>query len=232
MLGNANRMTREVLRAEVYTKARPAGTLVATAQDEGEKGAAGSVRVLLIDETRARVRVLREALQDAGYEVVQAAAAPLALMKAVERAQPDVIIIDVDSPSRDVLEHIVVMSRSAPRPIVMFASDGAEEKIRAAVRAGVSAYVVDGLEAARVKPIIDVACARFAEFQRLRGELARARESLGERKLVERAKGILMERRGLTEEAAYTALRSMAMDRKLRMTEVARSVIDAWELLR
>jgi len=199
---------------------------------EGEKGVAGSVRVLLIDDTRARARVLREALQDAGYVVVQATAAPLALMKAVERAQPDVIIIDVDSPSRDVLEHIVVMTQNAPRPIVMFASDAAEEKIREAVRAGVSAYVVDGIEASRVKPIIDAACARFGEFQRLRGELARARDSLGERKLVERAKGILMERRGLTEEAAYAALRSMAMDRKLRLTEVARGVIDTWELLR
>ena len=123
----------------------------------GEKGIAGSVKVLLIDDTQARARVLREALKEAGYEVVQAAAAPLALMKAVERAQPDVIIIDVDSPSRDVLEHIVVMSQNAPRPIVMFASDGAEDKIREAVKAGVSAYVVDGLEAARVKPIIDVA---------------------------------------------------------------------------
>lgn len=190
------------------------------------------MRVLLIDDTRARARVLREALQDAGYVVVQATAAPLALMKAVERAQPDVIIIDVDSPSRDVLEHIVVMTQNAPRPIVMFASDATEEKIREAVRAGVSAYVVDGIEASRVKPIIDAACARFEEFQRLRGELARARDSLGERKLVERAKGILMERRGLTEEAAYTALRSMAMDRKLRLTEVARGVIDTWELLR
>ena len=190
------------------------------------------MRVLLIDDTRARARVLREALRDAGYEVVLAAAAPLALMKAVERVQPDVIIIDVDSPSRDVLEHVVVMSQNAPRPIVMFASDPAEDKIREAVLAGVSAYVVDGIEPARVKPIIDVACARFEEFQRLRGELARARESLSERKLVERAKGILMERRGLTEEAAYTALRSMAMDRKLRLTEVARSVVDAWELLR
>jgi response regulator NasT len=199
--------------------------------DGGEKGVSGSVRVLLIDDTRARARVLRKALQDAGYEVVQAAAAPLALIKAVERAQPDVIIIDVDSPSRDVLEHIVVMSQSAPRPIVMFARDPAQETIREAVRAGVSAYVVDGLEAARVKPIIDVACARFEEFQRLRGELAQARASLSERKLVERAKGILMQRRGLTEEAAYAALRSMAMDRKARLADVARSVIEAADLL-
>jgi len=197
----------------------------------GEKGIAGSVKVLLIDDTRTRARVLRKALQDAGYEVVQAAAAPLALMKAVERVQPDVIIIDVDSPSRDVLEHIVVMSQNAPRPIVMFASDPAEEKIREAVQAGVSAYVVDGLEAARVKPIIDVACARFEEFQRLRGELVQARENLSERKLVERAKGILMQRRGLTEEAAFAALRGMAMDRKQRLAEVARSVIEAAELL-
>jgi response regulator NasT len=189
------------------------------------------VRVLLIDDTRARARVLRKALQDAGYEVVQAAAAPLTLMKAVERAQPDVIIIDVDSPSRDVLEHVVVMSRNAPRPIVMFASDPAEDMIREAVQAGVSAYVVDGIEAARVKPIIDVACARFEEFQRLRGELAAARESLSERKLVERAKGILMQRRGLTEEAAFAALRGMAMDRKQRLADAARSVIEAAALL-
>jgi len=197
----------------------------------GEKGIAASVKVLLIDDTRARARVLRKALQEAGYEVVRAAAAPLALLKAVERAQPDVIIIDVDSPSRDVLEHIVVMSQNAPRPIVMFARDPAQETIREAVKAGVSAYVVDGLEAARVKPIIDVACARFEEFQRLRGELAEARENLSERKLVERAKGILMQRRGLSEEAAFAALRGMAMDRKARLAEVARSVIEAAELL-
>jgi len=197
----------------------------------GEKGIAGSVKVLLIDDTRTRARVLRKALQDGGYEVVQAAAAPLALLKAVERAQPDVIIIDVDSPSRDVLEHIVVMSQNAPRPIVMFARDPAQETIREAVKAGVSAYVVDGLEAARVKPIIDVACARFEEFQRLRGELAEARQSLSERKVVERAKGILMQRRGLTEEAAFAALRGMAMDRKQRLADAARSVIEAAELL-
>jgi len=198
---------------------------------ERRERAAGSVKVLLIDDTPTRARVLREALQDAGYEVVQAAAAPLALLKAVESAQPEVIIIDVDSPSRDVLEHIVVMSQNAPRPIVMFANDPAEETIREAVKAGVSAYVVDGLEAARVKPIIDVACARFEEFQRLRGELAQARENLSERKLVERAKGILMQRRGLTEEAAFSALRGMAMDRKQRLAEVARSLIEAAELL-
>jgi response regulator NasT len=189
------------------------------------------VRVLLIDDTRPRARVLRKALEDAGYEVVHAGAAPLALLKSVERLQPEVIIIDVDSPSRDVLEHIVVMSQNAPRPIVMFARDPAQATIREAVKAGVSAYVVDGLEAARVKPIIDVACARFEEFQRLRGELAQAREHLSERKLVERAKGILMHRRGLTEQAAYAALRGMAMDRKQRLAQVARGVIEAAELL-
>lgn len=196
-----------------------------------EKRDSASIRVLLIDDTRARAHVQRQALQGAGYEVVQAAAAPLALMRTVERVQPDVIIINVDSPSRDVLDHIVVMSQNAPRPIVMFARDPAEETIRGAVKAGVSAYVVDGIEAARVKPIIDVARARFEEFQRLRGELAQARENLSERKLVERAKGILMQRRGLTEEAAYAALRGMAMDRKTRLAEIARSVIEAAEIL-
>ena len=189
------------------------------------------MRVLLIDDTRAGARLLRKALQGAGYEVVQAAAAPLALMKTVERVQPDVIIVDVDSPSRDMLEHIVAMTQNVPCPIVMFACDPAQEKIRAAVQAGVSAYVVDGIEAARIKPILDAACARFEEFQRLRAELAQARESLSERKLVERAKGILMQRRGLNEDAAYAMLRGMAMDKKARLVQVARSVIAAAEIL-
>jgi len=114
---------------------------------------------------------------------------------------------------------------------VMFATDGAPEKIREAVRAGVSAYVVDGLDPARVKTIVDVAVAHFEDFQELREQLAQANLKLSERKLVERAKGVLMKTRGLGEEAAYSLLRKFAMDRKLKLSEVARQVIDAADLL-
>ena len=145
--------------------------------------------------------------------------------------RPDVIIIDTESPSRDVLEHIVVVSRDQPRPIVMFARDDAIETIREVTRAGVAAYVVDGLDAARVKPIIDAACARFEAFQALREELAATQALLAERKVIERAKGLLMKAKGLDEEAAYAQLRRLAMSRGKRLAELAQSLVDAADLL-
>jgi response regulator NasT len=189
------------------------------------------MRVLVVDESPERGRVLRDGLRLAGYEVTASLTSPIALLKTIDELKPDVIVIDTESPSRDVLEHLVVMSQHTPRPVVMFASDGAPEKIREAVRAGVSAYVVDGLDPLRVKTIIDVAVARFEDFQALREQLAEANLKLSERKLVERAKGILMKSRSLDEEAAYGLLRKFAMDRKLRMSEVAQQLIDAADLL-
>ena len=189
------------------------------------------MRVLIIDESPERIAVLREGLEGAGYEVAAALASPLELLRAVETMTPDVIIIDTESPSRDVLEHVVLITRDQPRPIVMFASDDAPETIRQAVRAGVSAYIVDGLDPTRVKSIVDVAVARFGEHQRLRAELAEANLKLSERKLVERAKGILMKARGMDEEEAFQALRRMAMDRGKRLVEIARQVIDMADLL-
>jgi response regulator NasT len=189
------------------------------------------MRVLVVDESPERARVLRDGLRIAGYEVTASLSSPIALLKTIDELKPDVIVIDTESPSRDVLEHLVVMSQHTPRPVVMFASDGALEKIREAVRAGVSAYVVDGLDPLRVKTIIDVAVARFEDFQALRERLAEANLKLSERKLVERAKGILMKSRNLDEEAAYALLRKFAMDRKLRMSEVAQQLIDAADLL-
>ncbi len=189
------------------------------------------MRVLVVDESPERAEVLREGLRRAGHEVSATLSSPVALLKTIERLDPDVIVIDTDSPSRDVLEHLVIVSRHTPRPVVMFASDGTPDAIREAVRAGVSAYVVDGLEKDRIKSIIDVAVARFQDFQALREELAEANQKLSERKLVERAKGLLMKSRGLDEEAAYSLLRKFAMDRKLRLGEVARQLIDAADLL-
>lgn len=189
------------------------------------------MRVLVVDESPERAEILRDGLRRAGYEVSASLSSSLALLKKIEEVRPDVIVIDTESPSRDVLEHLVVMTQHTPRPVVMFATDGAPEVIREAVRAGVSAYVVDGLDAARVKAVIDVAVARFEDFQRLREQLAEANLKLSERRLVERAKGILMKTRGLDEESAYSVLRKAAMDKKLRLSELAQQLIDAAELL-
>lgn len=189
------------------------------------------LKVLLVDDSPERTRILRAALEKARYDVTAVLESSFALMNAVENQQPDIIIIDTESPSRDVLEHVVMVSRDQPRPIVMFSSDGGSDSIREAVRAGVSAYVVDGLEASRVEGIVEVAVARFDEYQRLVSELAEANLKLSERKLVDRAKGILMKSRGFSEDEAYHALRKLAMTRKKRMGDAARMVIDMEDLI-
>ena len=189
------------------------------------------MRILVVDESEDRADVLRDALEAAGHEVTASLTSPIALLKTIEKLAPDVIVIDTDSPSRDTLEHLVAVSQHGPRPVIMFANDGAPETIRQAVRAGVSAYVVDGLEPARIRSIIDVAVARFEDFQRLRFELAEAHLKLTERKLIERAKGVVMKTRGLDEERAYAFMRKTAMDRKLKLAEVAQRLIDAADLL-
>ena len=189
------------------------------------------MRVLVVGESAEQAELLREALGAAGYEVAASLSSPLALLKTIASLAPDVIVIDTESPSRDVLEHLVVMSQHTPRPVVMFASDPQRETIREATRAGVSAYVVNGLDKGRIRTIVDVAVARFEEMQSLRMQLAEANRKLSDRKLVERAKGVLMKTRGMDEEAAYAALRRMAMDRKLKLAEVAQKLVDAADLL-
>lgn len=189
------------------------------------------LRVMLVDEFAERSAPLWDFLLDAGYEVVGQLVSTADLDRAVARLQPDVIIIDTESPSRDTLEHICVVSRDDPRAIVMFTHDGETEKIRAATRAGVSAYVVGGLDSSRLRPILDAAMVRFEEYQALRHELASTSTRLAERKAVERAKGILMKQRRLDEDAAYQALRKIAMERGKKLGEIAQQVIDAAALL-
>ena len=188
------------------------------------------MRVLVVDESAERAGMLRAALLPAGYEVT-ALSSPLTLLKTIERLDPDVIIIDTESPSRDVLEHLVMMSRHTPRPVVMFSADGTPETIRAATRAGVSAYVVDGVSSERIQPIVDAAIARFEEMQSLRAQLADANQKLADRKLIERAKGLVMKTRGVDEDAAYALLRKMAMDRSLKLSDLAQRLVDAADLL-
>jgi two-component system, response regulator / RNA-binding antiterminator len=189
------------------------------------------LRVMLVDEKPERSEELERALADAGYEVVAALSGSDDLRARIAALAPDVIIVDMQSPSRDVLESMRRIHEELPRPVVMFVDESDEDSIRAAVRAGVSAYVVDGLKGRSVRPVVEVAIARFEEFQALRSELASARTSLADRKLVERAKGILMRRRNLDEDGAYALLRKTAMDRKRKLVEVAREVIAMAELL-
>lgn len=189
------------------------------------------LRVLLVDETFERAALLKHALQDAGCKIAAHVSASADLPGLVAELKPDLIILDTESPDRDTLENLCIINRDQPRPIVMFTHDDDSDKIRAAIRAGVSAYVVDGLKSERLRPIMDVAIARFNEFQAMRSDLAKAESQLTERKDVERAKGILMKQRGWSEEEAYQALRKAAMDKGSRLADVARQLIEITELL-
>ncbi len=189
------------------------------------------LRVLLVDENRGRAALLEQALSDAGYIVIARVITSDNLAHQVRLHEPDVIIVDLESPDRDTLEHMHNISRDQPRPIVMFAEDQESESIHKAIKAGVSAYIVDGLSAKRVKPVMEVAIARFREYQALRDELEKTKITLEERKIIDRAKGLLMKRQGIDEEAAYQALRKIAMDRSQKLVEVARNVISVMELL-
>jgi two-component system, response regulator / RNA-binding antiterminator len=189
------------------------------------------LKVLLIDEDPDRAATLREALVASGYDVVSSFSSPVDLYDQVKDHEPDLIIIDTESPSRDVIEHVSFITRDQPRPIVMFSADRESETIRAAVRAGVTAYVVDGLSEARVHPILQVAVERFEAEQSLRQELAQAKSQLSERKLVERAKGVIMKQKQVDEEEAFRTLRKFAMDRGVRLAEAADQIIEIAKVL-
>ncbi len=189
------------------------------------------LRVMLVDNHKERLVPLAQTLKESGYEVVASLTDTSNLDDAVSRHQPDIVIIDTESPSRDTLENLVVMNSSTPRPIVMFTHDGDTEKIKEATRAGVSAYVVGGLDHDRLKPILDAAIARFEEFKALRLELNAANSKLSERKVIEKAKGLLMKRRGIDEDEAYRLLRNMAMEQNTRLATLAEQVVQAAKLL-
>ena len=212
-------------RLQVY------GTALADQSGMKKKSNEQPLRVLLVDETWERAALLKHALQEAGYRIAAHVSASADLPGLVSELKPDVIILDTESPDRDTLEHLCVISRDDPRPIVMFTHDDNIEKIRAAIRAGVSAYVVNGLQSERLRPIMDVAIARFHEFQTMRRDLENAESQLAGRKDIDRAKGILMKQRSWSEDEAYQALRKMAMDKGVKLTEVARQVITVAELL-
>lgn len=189
------------------------------------------LNIMLVDDNEERASALRQVLTSHGYHVVACVCATDYLPDRVRQVNPDVILMDIDAPSRDTLEHIGSVNRELPRPIVMLSRDEDSATIQAAITAGVSAYLVDGLKTTRVRPVIDMAIAHFREYQSLRGELEKTRTSLTERKLIDRAKGLLMAQRSITEPEAYAMLRSLAMNRKRRIGDVAADVIEMAEVL-
>jgi response regulator NasT len=179
----------------------------------------------------ARGAALRIGLLQAGYDIVASLPADIYLPDRIAQLQPDMIIIDAESDARDVLEHIVIATRDERRPIVMFTEDGNTDSMEMAMAAGVSAYIVAGLQEERIKPVLDVAIARFKQEEKLRAELSDTKNKLAERKLMERAKGLLMKRHNLSEDEAYQKLRHLAMNKNLKLSEVAQRILDVEDLL-
>lgn len=189
------------------------------------------MRLLLVDDDPRRRAAIEAPLRALGYSIVGVLDAGADLSAAVRRHRPDVVLIDVDAPSRDTLESLGLVNRDRPRPIVLFTSHSDADTIRRALQAGVTSYVVGDITPARLKPILDVAIARFEEFQALRRELEETKRKLADRRDIEKAKGLLMKRHRLDECGAYESLRRMAMDRNLKLGEAARALIAAAELL-
>ncbi|ATU95591.1 ANTAR domain-containing response regulator [Phyllobacterium zundukense] len=190
-----------------------------------------ALSIMIFDENRIRASIIEEGLREAGHDQVVVLHDIVGLARQIEIISPDVIVIDIETPNRDMLEHLFQLTRSVRKPIAMFVDRSDTSSIEAAVEAGVSAYVVDGLKKERVKPILDMAVSRFKAFSRLQQELADAKSALEERKIIERAKGILMKSRKLTEDEAYALLRQTAMNEKKKLADIAQSVVMAAAIL-
>jgi two-component system, response regulator / RNA-binding antiterminator len=191
-----------------------------------------SPRVLIVDQNVLRASVLEDGLREAGYRDVIVVRDMQNLLRRIVDEEPDVILIDLENPNRDVLEQMFQVSRVVRKPVAMFVDKSDRDAIEAAIEAGVGAYVVDGLRKERVQAIVDTTISRFRAFEKLRVELDETRQQLADRKLIDRAKGILMQQRGVGEVEAYELLRKTAMNSNQRVAQVAQSVITAAELLR
>jgi response regulator NasT len=183
------------------------------------------LRVMLVEEDAARLDWVRQELEQAGLEVIAHGGSLLEIEEEVARGKPDLIIVESESPSRDTLEQLCVLGPVCPHPIVMFTDDTDSDKLRRAVRAGVSAYVVSGLAADRVRPVLEAAIARFEAFRELEARLARTQATLEEKERIERAKRLLIKREGMSEEDAYRAMRRLAMTERAQLSEIAARIL-------
>ena len=191
-----------------------------------------SFKIVIVDESPIRAAILKEGLRDAGFTSVEHIPEMHNLLARIYALDPDVILIDLENPSRDVLEQMFQVSRAVRRPIAMFVDQSDAASIQQSVEAGVSAYIVDGLKKERIKPILDLCISRFNAFAKLQNELDRTKSALEDRKILDRAKGLLMKAKGLTEEEAYVLIRSTAMRKKKKIGEIAQSIVTAAELLK
>ena len=195
-------------------------------------GADTTPKIVIVDESPIRAAILQEGLREAGFTEVVHISEMQSLLARIYALDPDIILIDLENPSRDSLEQMFQVSRAVRRPIAMFVDQSDAASIQASVDAGVSAYIVDGLKKERIKPILDLCVSRFNAFAKLQDELDRTKNALEERKVIDRAKGILMKLKGLTEEEAYVLMRSTAMREKKKIAEIAQSILTASELLK
>lgn len=191
----------------------------------------GAMRIAIIDTSTTRAAIISDGLREAGLTDLAVIDPRGPLVAQVEAARPEVVLINLENPSRDMLEDFFAMSRALTRPIAMFVDQSDAEATMAAVDAGVSAYIVDGLAKARIKPILDLAVRRFQAFSRLQDELAEAKSALADRAAIDKAKAILMKRRGIDEPAAYALLRGHAMSSNRRIAEVADAIITSDALM-
>lgn len=189
------------------------------------------MRILLIDDTARKLGRLRNSLSEAGFEVLDESGLSVDLPARVQECKPDVVLIDCDSPGRDVMEQICLVTRDLPRPIVMFTDEHDQAVMRLAIQSGVSAYIVEGIQSARLRAILDVAMARFETDQRLRTELQERERQLNERKRIEKAKGLLMKMKNCDEAEAHTLMRRQAMSRQQKLCQVAEQIIAMSEML-
>jgi response regulator NasT len=214
--------------AGVITGRDPRGRCITTAGNPVDQG----LKIVIVDESAIRAAILEEGLREAGFTQVVRIAETANLLARVYSIDPDVILIDLENPSRDILEQMFQVSRAVKRPVAMFVDQSDSASIQASVDAGVSAYIVDGLKKERIRGILDLCISRFNAFSRLQGELDQAKNALAERKVIDRAKGILMKAKNLTEDEAYALLRRSAMNENKKIAEVAQSVVTAAELFK
>lgn len=194
--------------------------------------AESSPKIAIVDQNPIRAAILEEGLRDAGFTDVAHVGEMNNLLARIYQLDPDVILIDLENPSRDILEQMFQVSRAVRRPIAMFVDQADSASIQASVDAGVSAYIVDGFRKERIKSIIDLCISRFNAFAKLQDELERTKNALEERKVIDRAKGILMKHKNLSEDEAYVLMRSTAMREKKKIVDIAQSIITASELLK
>lgn len=185
---------------------------------------------MLVDNETLRSAMLSQALNDSGYEVIARIKPGPGLLAQVDKHKPDMIVIDTDSPDRDILESMHLLSEHNPLPVVMFADEESETIIQEAIRSGVSSYVVKGVDMERVNSIMNVSIARFREFQAIKKELEETKSELVDTKMIDKAKHLLMKNKGVSEEKAYEAMRKLSMDANQKISQVAQNIVNVYEL--